>query len=237
MTNTLNVQELVFALAAKNHNPAILNPDFLKYSGIVPIDWELAQPPIHTNAVAQVTFQNGVSIIAQTNRIIFAEVIAAKDLSEVKVPTIARKYVETLPHVDYQAVGINPRGHVALEQEEDTARKYLAEMLLAPGSWREFGKAPVRATIQLAYELDKGQLNLIINEAALQLPEAELIPVILFSGNFNYEIAGTTQDERLGNLHQIIQNWQVNLETYKELVNTRFLGQESLRLDAALVSM
>jgi hypothetical protein len=44
MTPTVTIQELALALTAKNHSPTLLNSDFLKYSGIVPPDWELARP-------------------------------------------------------------------------------------------------------------------------------------------------------------------------------------------------
>lgn len=46
---------------------------------------------------------------------------------------------------------------------------------------------------------------------------------MLFSGNFSYDIASNTKDERLQSLQQIIENWQAELEAYKEIVNTKFL--------------
>ncbi|MBX9255594.1 hypothetical protein H1Q63_16925, partial [Desmonostoc muscorum CCALA 125] len=56
MSQSLNIQEIAIAIAAKQHNPTILTPDFLKYSGIVPSDWELSKPPIITDSAAQVVF-------------------------------------------------------------------------------------------------------------------------------------------------------------------------------------
>ncbi|MBD2492438.1 hypothetical protein [Aulosira sp. FACHB-615] len=70
MSQSLSIQEIAIVIATKQYNPTILTPDFLKYSGIVPIEWELAQQPVLTNSNAQVVFQNGISIIAQVNRII-----------------------------------------------------------------------------------------------------------------------------------------------------------------------
>ncbi|MBW4674826.1 MAG: hypothetical protein KME52_12580 [Desmonostoc geniculatum HA4340-LM1] len=34
MSQSLNIQEIAIAIAAKQHNPTILTPDFLKYSGM-----------------------------------------------------------------------------------------------------------------------------------------------------------------------------------------------------------
>ena len=65
MKHTLDIQELAAVVVARNHNPTILNPDFLKYNNIVPANWELAESPLCTPPVAQVKYTNGISIVAQ----------------------------------------------------------------------------------------------------------------------------------------------------------------------------
>lgn len=227
MNQALVVQELAIVIAVKDHNPAILTPEFLKYSGIVPTDWELARPPLYTNRVAQVTFQNGISIIAEPQRVMFLEAIGDKDAASVLAPGIARKYVQTLPNVEYSAVGINPRGFVPFDASEDAARKYITEKLLSPGSWHEVGNAAMRATLNFTYTLERRSFNLGVTEAALQLPDVKTLPIVLFSGNFSYDIASSTDEERLHFMHQILDNWQADMETYSAIVNTKFLAKGS----------
>lgn len=127
MNDSLQIQELAITIAAKNHNPAVLTADFLKHSGIVPEDWELAQQPVTSSRASQVIFQNGVNIIAQPNQIVFSEPIATKDVQEVKAQQVASKYLQTLPNGDYQAVGINFRDYVTFPglQLEDEANNYI----------------------------------------------------------------------------------------------------------------
>ncbi|NES94108.1 MAG: hypothetical protein F6K32_02585 [Desertifilum sp. SIO1I2] len=218
------LQELAIVIAAKNHNPTLLTPDFLKYSGIVPTEWELVRPPVYTNRVAQVTFKSGVSIIAEPNRVIFLEAVEDKESTAIHVPTIAKKYVEILSNVEYQAIGLNPRGHVSFENQPEATRKYFTETILAPGSWQQVGVAPVQATINLTYTLESRSLNLMVNEAVLRFPDEKTVPVVLFSGNFSYNIDGEAGKEKLSSLHQAIDNWQTDLETYQEIVNTKFLA-------------
>jgi hypothetical protein len=55
----------------------------------------------------------------------------------------------------------------------------------------------------------------------------------LFSGSFQYEIAGELEGEKLQHLYKLLDNWQPDLEAYKEIVNKRFLGQETEELTAA----
>lgn len=225
----VSVQELVIVIAAKNNNPTILTADFLKYSGIIPSDWELARQPVLTNSAAQVIFTNGVSIVAEPNRVIFIEAIADKSAAEIAIAQIARKYVEILPNAEYQAMGLNPRGYASFDAGEDAARNYLSQTLLAPGAWSDVGTAPARATINYVYTLERGQLNLSVNEAGLRQSDETVKPIVLFSGNFSYDIANDDKAERLKNLYQALDNWQADLDTYKDIVDSKFLANQKTK--------
>lgn len=225
MTPKVTIQELALALTAKNHSPTLLNSDFLKYSGIVPADWELARPPIFSPQISQIAFTNGINIVAQSNAITFIESLSTKSQEDVKIPAIIRKYVEALPRTDYQTLSINPRSFITFEGgDENTAREYITSTLLSKGTWSDVGKAPVKAAVNLVYSLEQGELNLSVAEALLQLQEAEPTPAVLFSGSFQYEIAGELEGEKLQHLYKLLENWQPDLEAYREIVNVRFLG-------------
>ncbi|MCL1476002.1 hypothetical protein [Argonema antarcticum] len=225
MNQTLVLQEFAIVIAAKNHNLTILNPDFLKYSGIVPTDWELARPPVYTNRVAQVTFANGISIIAEPNRVIFLEAIAEKTTAELATPNIARKYIQTLPNIEYQGIGLNPRDYISFESQQLSARKYLTETLFSPSFWHEEGTAPVGVTVNFTYTLERSSLNLSVNEVSMRFEDRKTVPVILFSGNFSYDIPTETGEERLKSFYRVLDNWQADLEIYKNIVNTKFLAK------------
>ncbi|QSJ14291.1 hypothetical protein JYQ62_20410 [Nostoc sp. UHCC 0702] len=231
MKPNLNVQELAIIIIAKRHNPTILTADFLKYSGIVPNEWELARTPILTNTAAQVVFNNGVNIIAEVNRIVFTESIGTKPTTEVEIATLARKYLDTLAQVEYQGIGISFRGHVLFDQQQNTARNYILKTLLNPGPWQDFGTAPVQAATRFIYTLESAQMSLDINEAGLQSPDNRVLPIVLFTANFTHAIAPDDPSQRLASISQVIGNWQTDLETYKEVVNTRFFNSVSEQLN------
>ncbi|MEM6402258.1 MAG: hypothetical protein AAF757_18845 [Cyanobacteria bacterium P01_D01_bin.116] len=226
MNKTLQIQELAIAITAKNLNPNIVNLDFLTYSNIISSEWELARQPVYTKKLTQLVFQNGIAIVAQPNRIVFAESIDTKDIQELQISQVAATYIEKLPNVEYKAVGINPKGFVTFT-EPNSASNYLLNNLLASGEWREFGKTPIKAAIQLAYTLESSQLNLTINEGLLKVSEEKSVPAVLFSGNFDYKISSNEPLVRLKDLHQILQNWKSDLETYKELINNKFLSSRT----------
>lgn len=233
MSATLEIQELAIVIATQNHNPTVLTPDFLKYSGIVPADWELAQSPVCTPNVAQIVFQNGTGITAQRDRIIFSETMSAKSMADVVMPKIACQYLASLPNVEYRAVGINPRGHAVLAGGVEATNNYMTQTLLGEGDWKTVGNSPLRAAVQLSYRLERSQLNLSVTEAAIQLPEQELLPVILFSGNFNYTIAPQAAEPKHTALTQVIQGWQLDLQTFQDMINSKFLNQTTVVVDVA----
>lgn len=232
MNQTVTTQELAIVLAAKAFNPALINPDFLRQTGIVPMEWELASEPLASSQVAQIVFQNGISIAAQPDRIMFVEAVGSKPDTEVQVAEIAQKYVQLLKRVEYQAIGINLRGYVGCPDSADAPRQYLTQTLMKPGSWQEFGTEPMRASLNLSYKMEKGQFVLSINDATLQFPESEALPVMLFSGNFSYDLAELSEDERAQQLSQTISNWQTDLDTYRDLINTKLLAQMPSTPDA-----
>ncbi|GAB1542483.1 hypothetical protein NUACC21_51570 [Scytonema sp. NUACC21] len=225
MNNEVKVQEFGIIVAIDENKPSILNADFLKYSGIVPQSWELARQPIFTQTLAQVVYTNGVSIIAEPNRVIFVESLEGKKAEDITVAAIAERYVKMLPNAKYRGLGVNPRGYVGFEgAEADAARKFISEGLFAPGAWQEVGTEPMRSTVNLVYTFKRAPLYLTINEAALRNPDESVTPIVLFSGSFSYEVLGESSEHKLNNLLEVMSNWQTDLDSFSDIINNKFLG-------------
>ncbi|NJM66105.1 MAG: hypothetical protein HC851_10830 [Acaryochloris sp. RU_4_1] len=223
MNTALTVQDLALVFAVQRQDPTLLSPEFLSYSGIVRAEWEVAQQPIRTQQASQVRYQNGATIVAYPNQVVFAQ--SLNEESAVEIPGVAQRYAEVLRNMVFQSVGINVRGYVPFAGgETDAAREYLFNQLLAKGSWQEFGTEPVQAALNLSYKLERAQLNLSINEATLQLPEEQPFPVLLFVGNFNYPLKGESDAEKLHELAEVVSQWQGDLQTFKSLISEKFLG-------------
>lgn len=220
------IQELAITIAAKNLNPTMLSEEFLKFSGVVPEDWELARQPAISANFSQVTFKNGINIVAQPRTITFVEQMGDRNLKDLQLSQLATQYVTKLPNAEYQTLSISPKSVVPLPGNLDAARQFITGKLLAAGPWQDFGKAPVQAGINLVYQLENCQLNLSINEAQIQIPEQTAIPALLFAGNFNYKVEGNSQQERLSKLETGLKAWQADIEAFREIVNQRFLGEQ-----------
>ena len=222
MNQALTVQELAIVIAAKDLKTSIISADFLKYSGIIPGEWELSQKPYIYNNGARFSFKNGVNIIAEPNRIIFAEVVANKTKETIIIPEIANKFTQKLSNLDFQAVGINPRGFVAFG-EEDAANKFITQKLLSPGAWQEEGEEAMRASLNLVYRLKRAPLALNITEAALNQKDKK-IPIVIFSGSFSYQVIENSVEQKLGFVNQVVGNWFTDITAFSSLVNDKFLA-------------
>ena len=212
------IQELSIVIVAKNHNPTILNPDFLKYNKIVPLDWELSSNPICIEPIAQVSFKNGITIRAEFEKLIFSEDLKDKTKNEIKIPKIAHQYVETLPHVYYKAVGINPLGYIPISNEYDTT-DFIIKNLITSGPWQRFENTAAKVSVKFIYTLEGLKCYLDIEEGLVE----EKIPVILFRANFHHDIDGSTKEDKPQHLYLTIDNWEKDLEIFRKIVIENFL--------------
>lgn len=222
MNKKLDIREIAIVLLASNHNPTILNPDFLKFNEIVPPDWELAESPICVDSLAQVSYKNDIRIVAQFDRLNFTENISGKSLEDIYIPNIASKYIEVLPHVNYRAIGINPRGHVITKNQQE-ADIFVLNKFISKGPWTEFKNKSSKAIVQFNYPLDFGSLILKVEDTILSLSNEEKVPAIIFSGNFHRDVSGENTKEIINNLKIIIKSWISDVELFKELIEESFL--------------
>ncbi len=218
-----NIEEFVITIGAKNLDPTMLSPDFLKFSGIVPNEWELAQQPVKSPRGSQVSFQNGVNVISQPGTISFIEAAANKDLPQLQFAQVAQRYVQKFPLAEYQNLSISPKVIVPFPEEKDGGNMFINKRLLAPGPWHDFGNTSLQGSLNLFYQLEKCQFRLTINPARLQQPNETIISAVLFSGTFNYNLAEVAVDQRINQLVQVINNWDQDLTIFRELIFEKIL--------------
>ena len=219
------IEEIGLTIAANDLNPTMMSQDFLKMSGIIPKDWELAQQPVLNPSLAQLSFQNGININAQPNTVTISESISQKKLEEVAAGEIATKLVAKLPYGEYLGYSFSPKMLLPFPKNPQEVRNYITRHLLASGPWKQIGKEPVQAGINLMYSLEHCQLNISIAEARLQQPQQPPMMAILFSGGFNYNLSNIEDyRERVSRLNQAISSWQNDFDQFRKMITQKFLG-------------
>jgi hypothetical protein len=214
----LTVQELAIVIAVNKIDPTLLTPEFLSMTQIVPADWEPIGQPVRSYEGSQITYPQGISIVAQPQRISFVELILNKEVGTIEVPKIARSLGKVLANLEFVGVGINFRGYLDFDGNEAAAQRFMFSHLLALGEWQNIGVAPVQAGLNLGYTFADKRLNLTINEASIQPPDQNVTPIVLFSGNFDYNLNAIENAQDLHKLEQVLDNWQQDLSLYQEVV-------------------
>jgi hypothetical protein len=221
-----DIQEIGVIIAAKTLNPSVINQDFIQFSGIIPGFWQLTSQPILNPNYAQLCFNNNLNLVAQGNSISFIQSSQGKTLQDLAIADTARRFLEKIPFAEYQSLRIQLKSLITFDEYSDSAREYITEKFLAPGSWQEIGKAPVEASINLLFKLDRRELSLSINEARIQYSNTERSTAsgILFSGSFNYTLNNDPQT-RLKELDWILRNWQTDVIEFRDIVQKDFLNR------------
>ena len=217
---TQAIEEISLLVAAQDLTPTMMSQDFLKFSGIIPKDWELVQQPVLNPNFAQLNFKNGITITAQPRTITVSESLNRKNIADVQAATIVANYIRKLPHAEYVGYSFSPKMLLPFPTSPQSVRQYITENLLGQGSWKKIGKAPVQAGINLMYQLERCQLSMSISEARLKQDRQQEILALLFSGSFNYNLVDRDKTNRL---IKFLNHWQQDLTKFRTIVTDKFL--------------
>ena len=214
MEQSFEIKEFSIVIVAESHNPSLLNPDFLKTNRIVPSEWKLNRPPICVAAVAEVSFKGGVKITTQPDRVVFIERIDNNDLSEVQIQGISQRYVSTLPHVNYTAVGINFKGHADRTALGDN---YITDRIIKSGKWIDSSIGPIETALKFTYQFKGSVCYLSVSNSYFSKPDKSKQPVILFDANFHHRLPNSYDPDKAGVINNIINNWDNCLKNLDQL--------------------
>lgn len=195
---------------ATDHNPTILNPDFLRLQSIVPTDWEweLASPPIITPPFATVQYESGVSISVESNKLQVAD-NKATEPTESKIVTMVKRYVEAVPHVRYTSVGINFRSAIEL----DSADAYLKTRFLKEGPWDSKENPMKSVGLRFVYTVTSGRLVLSIDSGIAEEMadnQVQKKSVVIANANFHRDLDANklpTSEQVPNYLDEVSADW------------------------------
>lgn len=213
-------------IAGKAHNPTILNPDFLSVRGIVPPEWnwETTEATITTPPFSVVNYKQGVSITVEHEKLNVVDA-HSKQPSESRIPEIVKRYLATLPHVRYTAVGINFHGIVRAENPN----VFLRERFLKAGKWNSSRWALEALGLRFVYPLTSGKLVLSLDVGEVQEQERgeeHSRDVIIARANFHRDCTTYPADQQVvGHVEKHIDDWS----SYKQLIHD-LLDPESTTL-------
>ena len=198
-------------VVAQAHNPSILNPDFLKVQGIVDPSFTPSNV-ICTPPVAQVSYKEGITIMAEFQKLQFIDAAAERIPFASPIHDIAIKYINTLPHVKYTAVGLNFAGHY-LCKDKESALALLPSKFLKDGEWYSFGDTAPYVGIKFGYLIGNVRCTINFDTADNPIhPSKPPSPIIAITSN--YHIDSTNIEE----MNSFISNWKTQYDHFLKVV-------------------
>ena len=157
---------------AKFHNPSILNKDFLANNDIVDSEWETVET-ISTPAVSVIRYSNGIKWIVDQQRLDISKEynVPFTDEQEDEIHCLAASYVKKLPHVSYQAIGLNCV--VSIENEEPL--QWMTQKFLKPRQL--YNK--VEMIPRFIIKMDKAMLNLSFGKKIVRRGDKETSSIVI----------------------------------------------------------
>lgn len=192
-------------VVADQHNPSILNPDWLVKTKIIRPEWKLADPSITTPLFARCSYVNKVQLILEPNKLTVDSItVDDHDLSD-ELPRIVRKYVDSLPHIPYKQIGSNFRFSVGMH---DVLSK-LKNKLIQKGNWNADNISKIKTALQ--YFCNDYSINLTIEPSDFmgENGTGEKEPALILGFNYHRELSN------LDSLISAIEKWH---DDYKDAV-------------------
>jgi hypothetical protein len=223
----LNLTEVAIALLLENNNPSLIATDFLKDANVVPADWQLVAPPAIDPTFSQIAFNSGVSIVAQPNRLAFAQNINSHPA--VWTGELARRYIHTLPLANYQGVINSFQGYIEFPNSDRGAKDFINDRFLAGQAWQDF--LPDDTSVRLGYQISDGRLVLNIQTGSIARSqslnnERDELTVVIFSGDFMRAIdPQISADRRAETIVTLVNKWEEDARGFTSIIEDKLIAE------------
>ncbi len=206
------VTQLSVVILGTEHNPTILNPNFLEDQGIVPSEWNWKlsnEPPLTTPPLSRVSYSNGVLITVQREKLQITDNLLTdrRSVTNSKAPEIALKYIKELPHVKYRAVGIN----VTAVMDSEEPGSFLIDRFLKDGAWLTTPNALADIGLRFGYPLDNGRAVFSLEAAMVETDQEKRASnrVIIAAANFHRDCNPPSYEQVEQHLSHLMHDWDM----------------------------
>lgn len=214
---SIEIVEFSVVVIATANNPSILNPEFLKYNEIVDPDWQEQGSSVSTPAFAQVSFEGGLTVKADQQRVIFEQLG-----DRLVVPEVAKRYFQQVPYVPYSGIGINSKFFLRSTGEH---LPLMESVVRDQGTWMSFKDVAPMVQLKLIYSYEERTISLDVAHIEPTI-EDQTISGILFQANIHRDVEGPNAQARNKRIQSTLDRWEDDLEDVRQLSKTLLGGMK-----------
>ncbi len=204
-TQRTDLFELSVVLVVTSNNPSIINPDFLVHNDIIDKSRPLQENAIATPVFSQVTYEGGLTVRADPERVVFVQSVPGIPWADSACPKMAERYARAVSHVPYRAVGINPKLYID-SGDADSAR--VSNVLDERGSWLSFKDSDPEIQLKAIYPFGSRKISMDVLGAARPLPNGQQTQGLLFQANVHRDLEQISSQARIDTLISIVREWE-----------------------------
>lgn len=218
--------EITIMLAVEECKPKVINSNFYYQSGIVPQNWNLANPPVNQSDISQLRFTNNISITTEQQLITFTEISQERIPKQLAIIEVIQRFVRTLPNLRYQGLGVNPATFCSVKLDNRPVEaQSIVNQIFRPQILSS-QPSPHLSGTKLTYQLERNSqiqwFYLNIEDVQLRSErDNQRHSAVSFKGSFPHELFDTPTSE---DVLRILPEWQHDLRTYDEIVYCSFIN-------------
>lgn len=190
-------------LMSYDFDSSSINPDFLRYNGIVDAGWRVEGPVVAVPGLSRVVYDNGLVVTASRDHVTFEQMGQPVAADEFVSPAVAVRFMSLVaPRSGYAAVSVDPRGFIRLP--EGTSATVLSALSGRLPFEEEFPDVQAR----VSYELRNREITLYVGEM-----ESEL----RFSAHIHHDVVGSGPSEQRAFVRELLDSWRGDLADFDRL--------------------
>ena len=183
-----------------------INPEFLRYNGIVEADRTVEGPVTVEPGFSRIAYDNGLVVTASRDHVTFVQTGQPEVPDDFVSPEIAIRFLSSVsPRSGYEVVAIDPRGFIRLAEGPSGAPETALSTL---GRRLPFEEQLPSVQARVSYELEDRDITLYV---------AELASELRFSAHVHHHVEGSELGEQTEFVRRVLGSWKDDLADFDRL--------------------
>lgn len=205
---------LTITLSAPGIDPGHINPDFLRYNGIVDSGWQIDYPVIIESGYSLIEYTNGLEISAEENDIQVSHTGTALAAEEIATADVMRRYLEMAPwSVEYISIATDWRG--AIPFGDSVIGLQISPLHDLAQKVKVGDMVPMMEARAIYKEAPDKSITVYLSESV----EENIITGIQFNIQIHRDIGKIPPEEREKFIRSTLDNWKEDIKDFEELAS------------------